>query len=218
MLNTKLNKALVVTLALGCGMAMGQPAFAQSTAQSTPDTQPAQKILHPQSLQTNGMSSGKAGNDTQRSRVWQSVDADHDGSVSSDEYMDHCNKMFVRLDADKNGMVSQSEWQTGMTEMHGSNTGNTGMKYGGMNHDDMGQSGAGHDKKAGSKMSHGRMDHRGIDQQWSAMDPGHKGSVSKPDFSAYCTKTFHKMDTNSDGKLSQQEWRQGMQRRQGGAD
>ena len=206
MLYTKLNKTLVAAIALGCGMAMGQAALAQATAQSTSDTQPTSKILHPQSVQSNGMSSGKAGNDTQRSRVWKSMDADHDGSVSKDEYMDHCNKMFVKLDVDKNGMVSESEWQTGMMKMPRSNTGNTGM-----NHDEMGQSGAGSDEKDGSKMNHGRTDHRGTDQQWSAMDPNHKGSVSKPDFSAYCTKTFDKMDTNSDGKLSQQEWRQGMQ-------
>jgi Ca2+-binding EF-hand superfamily protein len=214
MLHTKLNKALVVAMALGCGMAMGQTAFAQSTAQSTPNTQPTPNLLHPQSLQSNGMSSGKAGNDTQRSRVWQSIDADHDGSVSRDEYMDHCNKMFVKLDADKNGMVSQSEWQTGMMKMPGSNTGNAGM-----NHAEMGQSGAGGDQKASSTMNHSGMEHRGMDHEWSAMDPDHKGSVSKPDFSAHCTKTFDKMDTNGDGKLSQQEWRQGMQQWQsGGSD
>lgn len=211
MLYTKLNKALIVAMALGCGMAMGQTASAQSTAQSTPNTQPTPNILHPQSLQSNGMSSGKAGNDTQRSRVWQSIDADHDGSASRDEYMDHCNKMFVKLDADKNGVVSQSEWQTGRTGMLHSDTGNAGM-----NHDEMGQSGGGRDKTADSKMSHGGMDHRGMDQQWSAMDPDHEGSVSKPGFSAYCTKTFDKMDANSDGKLSQQEWRQSMPQWQSG--
>lgn len=193
---TKLNKALVIATAVAFGIGMGQTAFAQAT----PDTQQTPNTLqHPQSLQSNGMSSGKKGNDTQRSRVWQSMDANHDGSVSKAEYMDHCDKMFVKLDVDKNGMVSQSEWQTGM-KMAGTST-----EKAGVSHDEMD-----HAKVSGSKMTQGGTEGREMGQRWSAMDPGHKGSVSKPDFSAYCANTFKKLDTNRDGMLSEQEWGQGM--------
>lgn len=122
-------------------------------------------------------------------RMWEKVDVNSDGTISSEEFRARDDRAFSRLDKNNDGKITQEE----MAEMRGP-------------------------RHRGHHGSHGKFHHAADRQGWfNKIDADHDGSVTKTEAEAAHDQmvsrmkertehVFTKSDKNNDGKVTKDEF------------
>jgi hypothetical protein len=134
------------------------------------------------------------------------MDANGDGKVTATEHADCANKMFTKMDTNKDARVTAAEMDAAQPYMksHQDKSGSTTTR----NED-------GHDKEnAADKSHHAAAKDRGgkmmsSSEKIAVIDTDGDGQLTAAEHSTGAKKMFTKMDTDSDGTLTAQELREG---------
>ena len=122
-----------------------------------------------------------------RGMMFWSMDRNDDGFVDRSEFDKFRTKMFERMDADGDGQLSEQE----MKNRHGGG-------YGGH-----------HQRRDHRGQRHGGGRHNGGMMFWF-LDRNTDGFVDRAEIDAYRTKRFEKLDSDGDGRITQDDMRNRM--------
>jgi Ca2+-binding EF-hand superfamily protein len=160
------------------------------------------------------------------------LDADHDGTISRDEFLARPEKLFARLDKNGDGKLDPSEIAAAQDQMHARMEGRhhwqgdrrearddddhdgwQGRHGHGWRHhgDDQGRSADRDDEhhgwRHGDRREAGEQPHRGafLRQMLRRADTDHDGALSRAEFDTASDAVFARLDLNHDGNITSDE-------------
>ena len=133
------------------------------------------------------------------------MDKDGDGKVSAAEHAEGTRMMFSKMDTNQDGAVTEEEMDAAHASMKGHSNQQAAARAEGPGEQRMG------DKKAYDPSGTGKAMPKQMSsaQKIAAMDTNNDGKLTEQEHAAGAKKMFSKMDTDHDGSLTAQELREG---------
>jgi len=166
-------KTITLTMALAA-LAAGGSAYAQAGERTTPGA-----------AMTQQQATARA------DKAFQRLDANGDDKLDDADRIARMQKMFARLDADRNGSVTFAEFQAARADR--------GDEQRAGQRPERGQPGKHHGKRGGMGMQH----------MARTADANEDGAISQAEFRSAALARFEAADTNKDGSITPDERRAG---------